>query len=181
MDTRTPPCESLQMPPTLRAAEPSDFDAIAAITNVYILGTAIHFGTEPVTSDELRREWLASRDRHPYLVAVVGDEVVGFAKASSFRARAAYARTAELGVYVHDAHQRRGLARGLYRAVIADCRARGFHSLIAGIALPNEASVALHEALGFGFVGVFHQIGFKFGAYHDVGFWELQLGLESLR
>ncbi len=160
----------------VRPVAAGDFDAIAAITNVYILETAIHFGTEPVTAADLREEWRATRELYPYVVALVGGELAGFAKATRSRARAAYARTAELGVYVHPDFHRRGIARTLYAAVVVSCRDSGFHVLVAGIALPNAPSVALHEALGFVPVGVFHGIGFKFGQFHDVGFWELRVG-----
>ncbi len=159
----------------VRVVEERDFDAIAAITNPYILETSIHFASEPVSGDELRDHWVEGRDRYPMFVAEVDGVVLGYAKSSSFRARAAYAGTAELGVYVDRRHHRRGIARALYEALIPACRERGFVVLVAGVALPNDASVVLHEGLGFVPVGVFHRVGYKFGQFHDVGFWELAL------
>ncbi|GDX82102.1 N-acetyltransferase [Deltaproteobacteria bacterium] len=159
----------------IRPVHADDFDAIAALTNVYILQTTIHFGAEPVSGAELGAEWEKSRERHPFVVAHIDGQLAGFAKTTTFRTRAAYARTAEVGVYVHPDFHRRGVARGLYGALLEVCRDGRFEVLVAGIALPNAASVALHEAFGFFPVGVFHRIGFKFGSYHDVGFWELRL------
>ena len=158
----------------VRAVVDEDFEAIAAITNEYILKTAIHFGTKPVAADELRTDWRATRDRYAFVVADDGG-VVGFAKAMTFRTRPAYAWTAEVGVYVNETHQRRGVARALYTRLFDACRAQGFHLLVAGIALPNDASVRLHEAMGFAHVGTFPEVGFKFGAFHDVGFWTLRI------
>ena len=159
----------------IRDVLPSDFDAIARLTNHYIEHTAIHFGAEPVSAAELRAEWEEkTRGRYGFFVADV-DGFAGYAKAGVFRTRAAYAWTAEVGVYVEEAKQRRGVARALYERVIDVSRRQGFHTLIAGITLPNEASVALHERMGFHSVGVFREVGFKHGRCHDVGFWQLAL------
>lgn len=159
----------------VRGVTPEDFEAVAALLNPVIRDTAIHFGTVPVTAVELREEWQASAARYPYLVAEIDGVFAGFAKASAWRTRAAYAWTAETGIYVDPAFHRRGIGRILYRALFDACRERGLAMLVAGIALPNDASVALHEAVGFRPVGVFHRCGLKFGRYHDVGFWELAL------
>ena len=159
----------------LRLVDGADFPALAAIVNPYIEKTAIHFATKPATADELRADWERDRDRYACYVAVVDGAVAGFAKAMTFRSRPAYQWTAEIGVYVDERHHRKGVARALYEKLIATCRAQGFHMLVAGIALPNDASVQLHEALGFARVGTFPEVGYKFGAFHDVGFWTLTL------
>lgn len=160
----------------IRPVEPGDFAAIAALTNEFIRGTAIHFGYEEVTAEELRRAWEKSRSRYPYFVAV--DEaggLVGYAKAGVWRERAAYQWTAETTVYVAPAMHRRGVGRALYSALIEECRRRGFHSVMGGITLPNEASVRLHESLGFRKIGHHAQVGWKFGRWHDTGLWQLML------
>ncbi len=159
----------------VRSVDAGDFDRIAALTNGYIARTAIHFATAPLTGDSLRAEWEQTRERYAYLVAEGDPGIAGFAKAMPFRSRAAYAWTAEIGVYVDEQHQRKGVARALYERLFDVCRAQGFHVLVAGIALPNEASVRLHEGLGFSFVGTFAEVGFKLGRFHDVGFWTLRL------
>jgi phosphinothricin acetyltransferase len=157
----------------IRPAIADDFDAIAAITNHYIATTAIHFGDALETGATLRAAWAAS-DRHPWLVADDGG-VIGYAKAGAYRARAAYAWTAEVGLYLAPDRVGRGVGTALYRALIDELRARGFRSAIGGIALPNPRSVALHERLGFAPAGVVRAAGWKHGAWHDVGFWQLML------
>lgn len=161
---------------TIREAQADDFDAIAAISNYYILNTPIHFGYDAATGQELRESWEQSREVYPFLVtADPTGNVVGFAKAYRWRERAAYARTAETGIYMKSELVGRGMGRALYSALIAACRNKGFHVLIGGIALPNPRSVALHESLGFTQAGTCHQVGWKFERWHDLGFWELVL------
>lgn len=159
----------------IRPAVAADFDAVAALTNPYILETPVHFGTAPVTGAELRADWERGAGRYAFLVADTDGEVAGYAKASAFRTRAAYEWTAEVGVYLARAHHRKGWASALYRRLIEVCRAQGFQVLVAGITLPNPASVGLHEKLGFRPAGVFPRVGFKLGRFHDVGFWHLPL------
>jgi phosphinothricin acetyltransferase len=155
----------------IRPARTDDFTAIAAITNHYIATSAIHFGYEPVSAEELADKWRGDT-RYPWLVTEAEAEVVGYAKAGVWRERAAYAWTCEVGLYVaHGAH-RRGLGSALYRELLAELARRGFHSVVAGITLPNPASVALHEKLGFVSVGVVRDAGYKLEAWHDVGFYQ---------
>ncbi len=128
------------------------------------------------TGPEPLEAWLAAYDRdhaqYPWLVTDGG-----FAKASPHKSRGAYAWAADVSVYV--ARPRAGLGRALYEALIPLMRAQGFVTLIAGIALPNAASVGLHEAFGFRHCGTFSRVGFKLGAWRDVGYWELHLRGEA--
>ncbi len=165
----------------IREAEAGDFDAIATLTNHYILRTAIHFATEPVTAEELRASWEKGRAMYPFLVAEMpgsagGAAFVGYAKSGRWRERAAYDRTAEVGIYIVPGFQGKGLGKVLYGALIDACRARGFRTLVGGVAVPNEASVGLHAGLGFEHVGTFRQVGWKFGQWHDVAFFQRVLG-----
>lgn len=165
------------MPPaTIRLATADDFDAIAAITNHYIRTTAIHFGTDDVSGDELRQLWREHEQLYPWLVSEREGRCVAYAKASVWRSRAAYRWTPETGIYVHHEQLGQGLGRPLYARLIALLRAQGFHSLMAGATLPNAASVRLHEELGFATVGTVREAGCKFGRWHDVIFWQLRLG-----
>lgn len=160
----------------LRAVADADFPPIAELTNFYIATSPIHFGIDPVTPAELRDAWWPKRDRYPFLVASDADGgFLGYAKAGVWRDRMAYKWTAEVGIYVERHNQRRGVGRALYARLIELCRDRGFHSLVGGITLPNEPSVRLHEALGFRKAGHFERAGWKFGQWHDVGFWQLML------
>ncbi len=172
----------------IRDAQYADFAAIAALTNYYILHTAIHFATEPVTADELLAAWEKGRAVYPFLVAempgvesesggVGGTPFVGYAKAGRWRDRAAYDRTAEVGIYVRPEFQGKGFGKTLYTALIEACRGRGFHTLVGGIAMPNDASVRLHEALGFVHTGTFREVGWKFERWHDVAFYQRVLGV----
>lgn len=164
---------------TIRPAREDDFAAIATITNFYIATTAIHFAYEPVAAGELVAAWRAHEGRFPWLVVEDGGEVAGYAKAGTWRERAAYAWTCELGLYLADGARGRGLGTALYRALIAEVARRGFRSAIAGIALPNDASVALHARLGFAPIGVVREAGFKHGRWHDVAFYQLPLADQS--
>lgn len=150
----------------IRPARDDDFPAIAAITNHYIANTAIHFGYDPVTADELR----AQVRHYPWLVDDDG-AIRGYAKAGPWRDRAAYARTCETGIYLAPDATGGGRGTALYKALIASLG--GFHSIVAGIALPNDASVALHKRLGFVDAGVIRQAGYKFDRWHDVAFFQL--------
>lgn len=162
---------------TIRLARAEDFAAIAALTNTFIRDTAVHFGSQPVTADELAAQWRAHVDgvRHPWLVAEHDGAFAGYAKASWWRQRAAYAWTAESTIYLDASRRGAGLGRALYGRLLAVLRAQGCRSAIGGITLPNAASVRLHEALGFTPCGVVRAAGFKFDRWHDVGFWQLML------
>jgi phosphinothricin acetyltransferase len=156
----------------IRSARDDDFPTIAAITNHYIATTSIHFAYEPVSTDAIRSLWLAGRERYPWFVAEAHGTVVGYAKAGIWRDRAAYAWTTEIGLYIAPDAHRRGFGRALYRELLAELEDRGFRSAIAGITLPNDPSVAFHEAFGFGWVGTVRDAGYKLGAWHDLGFWQ---------
>ena len=136
--------------------------------------TAISFEEQPPTPDEIGRRMLA-RPRLPWLVADDGGRVAGYAYASAHRARPAYRWSAESSVYLDPAYQGQGLGRRLYQQLITEVRDLGYRTLFAGIALPNPASVGLHEALGFTPAGVFRDVGYKLGAWRDVGWWQRSL------
>jgi L-amino acid N-acyltransferase YncA len=116
------------------------------------------------------------RAAHAWLVAERDGKVVGYAYGGRHRDRAAYDRTAEVSAYVDRNAQRTGLGRRLYTELFERLRERGFRLLVAGITLPNEASVGIHEALGFEPVGVYKNVGYKNGQWWDVGWWQLDLG-----
>jgi L-amino acid N-acyltransferase YncA len=160
----------------VRLVETGDFAAIAAITNHWIRTTAIHFGYEDVPEEALRSAWREHDATHPWLVtADDAGTVLGYAKAGEWRTRAAYAWTTETGIYLRPDARGRGLGAPLYARLLAVLRAQGFHGAIGGIALPNPASVRLHERLGFVAIGTFPRVGRKHDRWHDVGFWHLPL------
>ena len=159
----------------VRLARSEDIPGVCAILDHEIKEGFAHFGTEPVCPEEYEREWLAIRERYPLVVADIEDKIVGFAKASPWKARGAYKFTAEIGVYIRPENQRQGAARALYDFLIPELRRIGFHTLLAGVALPNEPSVKLHESYGMWHIGTQPEVGFKFGRWHDVGYWALIL------
>jgi L-amino acid N-acyltransferase YncA len=160
---------------TIRVAEPGDADAVAAIYAPIVRETAISFETEPPSADEMAARIGATLPTHPWLVAVRGGEVVGYAYGGQHQQRAAYRWSVNVSAYIDAATRRAGVGRALYGRLLPVLRAQGFRSAFAGITLPNEASVGLHEAVGFTPLGVYHHVGFKLGAWRDVGWWRLAL------
>jgi len=160
---------------TIRMATGHDSAAMLAIYAPIVRDTAISFELEPPTVDEFASRIAKVQEHHPWLVFEEQGAILGYAYATTFRERAAYRFTAETTVYVRDDARRRGVARALYVDLFARLRAEGIMTALAAIALPNPASVALHESLGFRPIGVFHRVGFKFDRWHDTGWWERPL------
>jgi L-amino acid N-acyltransferase YncA len=159
----------------LRAARADDLDAIAAIYAHYVETTYITFELEPPSVEELRGRWESGRAAgRPWAIAESGGEVLAYAYAGEWNRRQAYRSTVETTIYVRVDVCGRGIGRPLYEHLLAEA-ARSFHVAVAGIALPNDASVALHEKLGFARVGVFEEVGHKLGAWRDVGWWQRRL------
>jgi L-amino acid N-acyltransferase YncA len=157
----------------IRLASAEDAPHIAAIYAPYVAGAATSFELDPPDTAEISRRM--SSATAPWLVGVEGREVVGYAYASRHRDRAAYQWSVDVAVYVRDDRHRRGIGRALYSRLFALLRLQGFYAAHAGITLPNDGSVGLHEALGFQPVGVYRAVGWKLGAWRDVGWWQLAL------
>ena len=156
----------------IRAAATADAPAMQAIYAPIVETTAISFEEVPPTVEEMAERVETTLRSYPYLVAENGGRVVGFAYASQHRARAAYRRSVDVTVYVAEHARGAGVGRALYGDLLPMLAERGFHAAFGGIALPNPGSVALHEAMGFEHVGVYREVGFKFGRWHDVGWWQ---------
>ncbi len=165
----------------LREATEDDGAACAAIYTPYVTGTAISFETEPPSAAETSRRIRAASQRHAWLVLEEGEGIIGYAYGGPFRERAAYAWTCEVSVYMEMGRHRTGGGRTLYEALLERLTDRGFHLAVAGMTLPNDASLALHRALGFEPVGVYRQVGFKHGRWHDVAWVQRLLGSEGDR
>jgi L-amino acid N-acyltransferase YncA len=160
----------------VRAARRRDLEAIAGVYRHYVERSYFTFESNaPDAAEWARRFDVAAERGHPWLVAVPAGEVVGYAIASTFLPRAAYHRTVQTAIYLRPDERGRGLGRALYAALVDEAAARGFHLAVAGIALPNPASLALHEAIGFVPVGVFAEVGRKFGVWRDVSWWQRRL------
>jgi phosphinothricin acetyltransferase len=160
----------------IRPADPgADSGRCAEIYAPYVEEGGTSFEESPPGPEEMARRIAACSASHAWLVAEQEGGVVGFAYGGPHRARPAYRWSAEVSVYVDSERRRRGAGAALYAVLLDRLRERGFHVACAGITLPNEASVALHERLGFEPVGVYREIGWKQGAWHDVGWWQLIL------
>lgn len=165
------------MPTThIRPASPADAAAICAIYNHYVTATTITFEEDPVAGPDMAQRIVdVEAAGLPWLVAEAGGKVVGYAYATKWRVRPAYRYSVESTVYVDRTFVGQGAGRALYAVLLDELRRRGLHIVIGGIALPNEGSVGLHEALGFRKVAHFSEVGMKFGRWIDVGYWQLNL------
>jgi phosphinothricin acetyltransferase len=162
----------------IRDAVRADTQALLALYRPFVTDTAVSFELEPPSAAEFEQRIVAAQSKWAWLVAERGGELVGYAYGSSFRARAAYQWSTEISAYVHGAHHGQGVGRALYTRLLAVLTEMGYCTAYAGITLPNEASIRLHKAVGFGEVGVFRRAGYKFGKWHDVSWWQRELRQE---
>jgi L-amino acid N-acyltransferase YncA len=161
---------------TIRPADPErDAAACAAIYAPSVASEPISFELTPPDAAEFAHRIEKYSSTHQFLVAEEGGEVVGYAYACRWRERPAYDWAVEVSVYVDAAHKGEGIGRALYAELLDRLRVQGFHVALAGITLPNPASIALHERMGFESVGALREIGWKLGGWHDVGYWQLLL------
>ena len=160
----------------IRPADPArDAAACAAVYAPFVRETAVSFEEVAPSAEDFAAKIAELSATHSYLVCERDGAVAGFAYGAPHRDRAAYRWAADVSVYVGAAHQRQGVGRALYEALFERLRAQRFQIACAGITLPNDASVGLHESLGFELVGVHRDIGWKAGAWRDVGWWQLRL------
>ncbi|NIJ19940.1 phosphinothricin acetyltransferase [Sphingomonas naasensis] len=162
----------------IRAAGPADAASIAAIYAPHVLTGTVSFEIDPPDARAMRTRMAASDGLYPWLVATNGEAeggVIGYAYATKFRDRPAYRYVCETSIYLTDASSGSGVGRLLYEAMIDTLRAQGFVHAIGAIALPNDRSIRLHEAVGFRRAGVYREVGFKHGQWIDVGIWQCQL------
>jgi L-amino acid N-acyltransferase YncA len=160
----------------VRDATPADAAACAAIYAPYVSDTAISFEEEPPTTEVMAERIGTARERHAWLVLEDGERIVGYAYGSTFNARAAYRWSCEVSVYVERGRRHTGAGQLLYEALLGRLANRGYRMAVAGMTLPNEASVGLHRAMGFEPVGTYRHIGFKLGTWHDVAWMQRSLG-----
>jgi L-amino acid N-acyltransferase YncA len=154
--------------PHIRDASERDAEACAAIYAPYVIETAITFESDPPPRAEMAERIAAALRTHAWLVLEHEGRVVGYAYGGTFNSRAAYRWSCEVSVYLELGRRRTGGGRALYDALFARLAGRGFRTTVAGMTLPNDASVGLHRAMGFEPVGTFRRIGWKHGSWHDV-------------
>lgn len=153
-----------------------DGAACAAIYAPFVQDSAVSFEAEPPSAEELAGRIARLSETHAWLIAEDDGVIVGFAYGCPHRERAAYRWATEVSVYVDAGRHGRGIGRALYGALFALLGRQGYRIACAGIALPNEASLALHRSIGFEPIGVYRAIGWKAGAWWDVSWWQLRLG-----
>ena len=158
--------------PLIRHATAEDAPSCAAIYAPFVRDSWVSFELDPPNPDEMARRIAEYGPSHAWLVAELDGGLAGYAYASPHRTRAAYASSCDVAVYVDLAHARRGIGRALYGTLLPLLAGKRLHAAFAGIALPNAGSIGLHEALGFTPVGVYREVGWKLGAWRDVGWWQ---------
>lgn len=159
----------------LRGCRPSDASKICEIYNHFVRETVFTFEEEAVSEGEMASRIQEITEELPWLVWEQAGSIGGYAYATRWKSRPAYRFSTESTVYVAPGLTRRGIGTRLYETLVTELRRRNVHCVVGGIALPNEASIALHERLGFSKIGHFSQIGWKLGRWVDVGYWELLL------
>jgi phosphinothricin acetyltransferase len=165
---------------TIRPADPDrDAAACAAIYAPSVEATPISFEVTPPGAAEFAGRIAKYSATHQFLVAEEDGEVLGYAYACSWRERPAYDWSVEVSVYVAAGQQGKGVGRALYVELFDRLRAQGYRIAVAGITLPNPASIALHERLGFVSIGALREIGWKLDRWHDVGYWQLHLSPDA--
>ena len=163
------------MTPIIRIATVQDAADMVTIYAPIVRHTAISFELEPPTVQVMQQRVADTLRRLPWLIYEGHGKVLGYAYASTHRARAAYQWSVDVSVYIDADSRRSGAGRALYTALFRLLARQGFYNAYAGITLPNTASVSLHETLAFEAIGVYHNVGYKLGAWHDVGWWQLRL------
>lgn len=157
----------------IRMATGADVEPVCAIYNHYVTDTIVTFEEQPVARCDMQSRMAAVLDKLPWLVLERDGEVAGYAYAAPWKSRTGYRFAVESSIYLAPAHVGRGFGSALYASLLDHLRTRDIHCVIGGAALPNAASVAVHEKLGFTQVAHFRESGFKFGRWIDVGYWQI--------
>ncbi len=159
----------------IRLATEADAEHMLSIYAPVVRETAISFELEPPSIDEFRSRIRSTLTRTPWLLCEIDGSVAGYAYAGPLRTRQAYQWSVEVTVYVHADYRRLGVGSAVYTSLFECLRLMGYMNAYGGIALPNPGSVGLHESMGFFHVGTYRNVGYKLGAWHDVGWWQLEL------
>jgi phosphinothricin acetyltransferase len=157
----------------IRPVNAADAQAICGIYNYYIANTVITFEEELISAGEMERRIRELTAKYPWFVREEAGEIVAYAYVNKWKERPAYRYAAELSIYVKSGKEGQGIGGELMAHLLEAVKKTEIHALVSGITLPNERSVALHEKFGFREIARFNEIGFKLGAWLDVGYWEL--------
>lgn len=160
---------------SIRYATPQDAQDLLAIYRPYVQDSAISFETSLPSVEEFHHRISETLTKFPWIVYKLDQKIVGYAYAGTYRTRAAYAWSVESTIYIHHEFHGRGIGKELYLKLFELIKAQGVVNVIAGITIPNEPSIQFHEALGFRQMAHLKNLGFKFGRWWDVGFWQYEL------
>ena len=156
----------------IRAATPDDAASLLQIYAPLVEQTAISFELTAPTAEEFAERISAYGKSHAWLVAEDSGQLVGYSYGTPHRPRQAYRQSVETSVYVAQHCRGAGIGKRLYAELFRQLGPLGFHNAYAGIALPNDSSIALHKTAGFDHIGVFREVGYKLNAWHDVSWWQ---------
>jgi L-amino acid N-acyltransferase YncA len=159
----------------IRFATPADAAAVLEIYGPFCDNSPITFETERPAIAEIENRIRKINQRYPWLICEKDNQVVGYAYASPHRDRAAYRWSVDIAIYISGSHRGVGIGTALYTLLFELLRIQGYFKAYAGITLPNPASIRVHQRLGFSLVGIYKQVGYKAGAWHDVSWWDLSL------
>lgn len=159
----------------IRLVSPTDAPQIHDIYAPIVRETPISFEYIVPEIDEIAGRITKTLQQYPWIVCEIDGQIAGYAYGSAFRSRTAYQWTTEVTAYIHPAFQRHGIGRGLYTSLFAILREQGYFNAVSVIALPNDASIGLHESMGFTKIGTFMNMGYKLEGWHNTGWWQLAL------
>ncbi len=159
----------------LRTAEKQDIPDILEIYTHYVTKTAVSFEFQPPSPEVFAQKFDETRRKFPWLICEVNGAVAGYAYSKNFRQDAAYAWSAEISVYIGNDYQRKGIATFLYQCMERLLVLQGYYTVYAGVTASNEKSLKFHKTLGFKEAGLYHNVGYKLGAWHDVVWFEKKL------
>ena len=164
----------------VRIAKPSDAENILEIYAPYIISHSTTFEIEVPTIEQFQLRMAQIQLRFPWIICTINNSIAGYTYASPFKEREAYQWSAECSVYLSHPFMNKGIGRLLYKTLFSIIKYQGIRNVFAGITLPNDPSIRLHERLGFKSIAVYENIGYKLGQWHNVGWWKLQLNEYSL-
>ena len=159
----------------IRLATVNDTEQILNIYTPYVKNTTISFESVVPTKEEMETRIRTLLQNNAWIVMEEDNEILGYAYSSKHRERSAYRWSVDVSIYIKESSHRRGIGKALYTALIEILKYQGYCNAYAGICIPNEKSVGIHEYFGFRKIAHFNKVGYKFGGWHDVGWWELFL------
>jgi len=165
----------------IRLISETDTQTVLDIYKYYVDNTIISFEYDAPTLEEFTERIKTNTQKYPWLVCICDNKVIGFAYGSTHRYRTAYQWSPESTIYLAPDFHKKGIGRVLYKTLFSILKLQGYYNVFAGVALPNEKSVEFHKALGFEEIGIFKNVGYKHGNWHDTHWFQLKLQDTNLK